>query len=545
MWIVKRAILRIASPFFLLFLAAACGSVVVDSPSETDVTSPDPEPEPESCPPGAQEPCYSGPDGTLDIGVCHAGVRVCPSSGGAWTECVGEVVPSTEVCSTFADESCDGVTACEEQGLWARDMESAEGSARANDVAVDRWGNVLVTGQFEHHVDLAGLSLDGEPGGAFVFKLNSSGEGLWAWQASGAEYGLAIGADADGNVLVAGSFSGTAEIGGEELVSDGPVDLFFAKLDPEGKLLWARKLGGPGYQWPEAMAVDAGGNMLVIGGLHDGADLGDGYLPSFGETDFFVVKYGPDGVRQWSRQFGAAGYDHGLGIAALDDGSMVITGSFDGTLALGGAPLVTAGSVDVFLARLSTNGDHVWSRRFGGGGADLGKGVAVGPTGIVVVAGLISGSVDLGTGPVSAGGSYDLFTAWYGSDGEALGARVGGGPGATVEALDVAVDGAQQAVVTGLMTGTATFDGTPLVSSDTSPGATTDVLVARYAPVGDLVHARVFGDAEKQSVTGVAVDAAGNVILAGSFSGTIDFGTGPLSAPPSPASDLFVAKLSP
>lgn len=69
-------------------------------------TAPD-APEPEAgCAEGVSESCYEGPDGTMGIGVCIAGLKTCAS--GTWGQCEGQVVPSAEVCNGL-DDDCDGV----------------------------------------------------------------------------------------------------------------------------------------------------------------------------------------------------------------------------------------------------------------------------------------------------------------------------------------------------------------------------------------------------------------------------------------------------
>jgi hypothetical protein len=72
------------------------------------------------CQTGATQPCYSGPDGTSGVGVCHTGVRSCDASG-HWGDCVGEVTPGTEGplhgnCGDGLDNNCNGLTDCEELG---------------------------------------------------------------------------------------------------------------------------------------------------------------------------------------------------------------------------------------------------------------------------------------------------------------------------------------------------------------------------------------------------------------------------------------------
>ena len=525
----------------LASLCAACGVVVLERDGSGGG---DDAPPSGPCPASEQEACYSGPAETEVVGACAAGVRYCAEDGASWSACIGEVVPRTEVCFTPQDESCDGVAECTGALVWARDLvkEDAEGTAAG--VAVDPWGDVLVAGAFRGALEVAGLTLHSDDFAAFVLKIDAAGNGLWARQSNGPARGAAIAADANGDVLVAGAFHGSIDLGDGPLVPAGPQDVFLAKYDRDGGLLWSRGFGGKGHQWPEDMAVDAWGNALIIGGLHDGADFGDGYEPSVGETDVFVLKIGPAGERVYSKHFGSSGYDHGLGIAASESGAAVITGSFAGAMDMGGGPLVTAGSDDVFLAWLSPKGEHVWSRRIGGGGFDLGKGIALDPLGVIAVAGLSTGTVDFGGGPVAGGGVYDAFVAFYSSDGEPQGARVFGAPGATAEALDVAADGASQFVVTGHMSGTVSFGGAPLTSA-AADGSATDVFVMKIGQGGLHAYSHVFGDGKQQLAWAIATDQVGSAVVAGSFRGAIDFGGGPLGAPGSGASDLFVAKLMP
>ena len=529
----------LAAVALLASLCAACGNVVVETDGGgggAPLSGP--------CPASEQEACYSGPPETEVVGACAAGVRACSSDGASWSECVGEVLPRAEVCSTPVDESCDGVAECTGALLWARDLDTDEAEGGAAGVAVDSWGDVLVTGTFRGALEVAGLTLESEEHAAFVLKLDAAGKGLWARQSKGPAGGVAIAADADGNVLVAGAFHEEIDLGDGALSPSGAQDVFVAKYDREGELLWSRGFGGAGFQWPEDMAVDGEGNALIIGGLHDGADFGGGYEPSVGETDLFVLKLDPAGERVYSNHCVSTGYDYDLGIEAATDGAAVLTGTFAGTMDLGGAPLVTAGSGDVFLAWLSPKGEHVWSRRFGGPGQDLGKGIALDQHDRIAVAGLSTGTVDFGGGPQPGGGTYDAFVAFFASDGEPQGAHVFGAEGAMAQALDIAADGAGNFVVTGDMSGTVSFGGEPLTAA-AGEGSPTDVFLVKFGEDKQPIYSHVFGDGKTQIPAAVAMDGAGSALLAGSFRGAIDFGTGPLPAPSSGASDLFVAKLMP
>ncbi|HEV7734000.1 MAG TPA: carboxypeptidase regulatory-like domain-containing protein [Candidatus Binatia bacterium] len=61
----------------------------------------------DACVPGTIEACYSGPEDTEGVGLCHAGARVC-SLDGIWGRCDGEVVPGEEDPGNGIDEDCNG-----------------------------------------------------------------------------------------------------------------------------------------------------------------------------------------------------------------------------------------------------------------------------------------------------------------------------------------------------------------------------------------------------------------------------------------------------
>lgn len=69
-----------------------------------------------ACVPGATMACYSGPGGTQDVGLCHAGVQTCNELGTGYGPCVGEVVPGSETCATASDDDCDGMVNEEGEG---------------------------------------------------------------------------------------------------------------------------------------------------------------------------------------------------------------------------------------------------------------------------------------------------------------------------------------------------------------------------------------------------------------------------------------------
>ena len=97
--------------------------------------------------------------------------------------------------------------------------------------------------------------------------------------------------DASGNIFVTGSFMGTTDFGGITLITTGFNDIFVAKYDPNGNLLWVRGFGGPSFEFGNTVAVDGAGNVVVVGSFRGSVDFGGGLLASAGGDDIFVAKY--------------------------------------------------------------------------------------------------------------------------------------------------------------------------------------------------------------------------------------------------------------
>jgi hypothetical protein len=173
--------------------------------------------------------------------------------------------------------------------IWAK-RAGGTGFEEAFAITVDGSGNSYVTGYFEGAASFGPgeanqTILPAPAGGAgiFIAKYNSNGALVWAKRAagSGSGQGFGITVSKTENVYVTGSFTGSVSFGlGEAnqktLTSDGGFDLFIAKYDSNGALLWARRAGGTGSDEAFASAVDDAGNVSVTGSFEGTAIFGLG-----------------------------------------------------------------------------------------------------------------------------------------------------------------------------------------------------------------------------------------------------------------------------
>jgi hypothetical protein len=282
-----------------------------------------------------------------------------------------------------------------------------------------------------------------------------------------AAWGVAT--DGAGNVVIAGHTYGSLAA-----PNKGHDDAFVVKYSPDGTLKWRRQLGSWNRDLAFGVAADAAGNV-VIAGYTRGSLVG----PKKGGLDGFVAKYAPDGTVQWKRQLGTTQDDAALAVAIDAVGNIVIAGVTD---------------ADAFVMKYAPDGTVQWRRRLGSTEYDVAYGVAIDAAGNIVVVGLTDGSLG---GPNK--GDADAFVAAIHSDGTLQWTLQPGTTGFDL-AFGVATDAAGNVFVAGQQPG---------------PNGTDRAFVAAYSRDGTEQWRRQLGGDYFDAAYGVAIDLAGNVVIAG------------------------------
>jgi hypothetical protein len=220
-----------------------------------------------------------------------------------------------------------------------------------------------VTGAFAGPATFASTNLTGSgtngSSDIFVAKYDSSGGLLWVRQAGGTneDQGDAIAADAAGNAYVTGKIFGAADFGNTNVIGRG-ADVFLAKYDTAGNLLWARVAGGNNAIYGDGgfgVTLDPSGNPCVAGYFSGIANFGPTNVPTAGLDDIFVAKYDDAGNLLWVRQAGGSDLDVGYAIAGDAAGNLYLTGFFVATAAFGSTNLMASSPSpyrDIFVAKL-------------------------------------------------------------------------------------------------------------------------------------------------------------------------------------------------
>ena len=431
---------------------------------------------------------------------------------------------------------------------WSRQFGGPGSAAVGNSTAVDAAGNILVAGVFTGTVNLGGSALVSAGGmDIFVAKYSPSGAHIWSkrFGGSGDDIAQSVAVDAAGNVILGGTFMASVSFGGSPLTSSPDQfgspspDAFIAKFGPDGTYQWSKGFGGVGNDVIYAVAADSGGNVVAAGTFVGSVNFGGTTLSSRSSSaDMFLAKYSPTGALTWVSKFGDYGTDVAYGLAIDGGDNIFMAGTFEGTVNFGGGALTALNfSADIALAKFSPAGVHMWSKRFGGNGQDIGYSVATNASGNVALTGYFQGSVDFGGGTILSKGDPDSFLAVFSPTGTHLWSY-GLGSANPDEGLHAAMDSAGNVVVAGTFQGTENLGTGPLVSA-----GSWDLYVAKYSPSGAPLWSRRFGGAGDEIAYAVSVDTGGNIVASGYFRSTTDFGGGPVS--PIGYTDLFILNLAP
>ncbi|MBK6918059.1 MAG: hypothetical protein IPH07_11720 [Deltaproteobacteria bacterium] len=402
-------------------------------------------------------------------------------------ECGNGVVEAPEQCddgNQMAGDGCDvDCTTVVDTTLWSDVIPGAAEVAEAGQgVAVDSQGNVVVVGYIVDALDNPDI---------WLRKYDPAGVEIWTTvldPSMGADdrgYGVAI--DADDNIGVVG------DVG----VGQTSSDIFIAKLDPDGGILWTAVVDGPDSQNDigEDAAFDSEGNLWAVGSVR--VDMAD--------TNIWVAKYTSDGTESFSEIVG--------GPSTLEDRALGVGVDADDNAFVGGYISDEGFKRDVWLRKYDPEGVEAWTVVWDSVemGADSGFDVAVAPDGSVGVAGQT---------PVNAVNQDVWLGRFANEDGALVWQKNFGGPAILNDAgLGIAVDSTNAFIVCGLKGLTDT---------------NTDIWIRKWSNEGTTVWTQTFaGDGGNRDVAlGVAVDGNDDIAV-----------TGQIRAMDNDNADIWVAKL--
>ncbi len=447
---------------------------------------------------------------------------------------------------SFSIFSLSFVNAQSEKFEWAKNL----GGGYADfgySIAVDVSGNVFTTGVFTDTADFdpGTAKFNLKTSGAndiFISKLDATGKFVWAKKIGGAtnDAGYAIALDGTGNAIITGGFTGTVDfdpgIGVSNLTASGSVmDIFIAKFDPNGTLIWAKSIGGSLTDYGSSLAIDATGNIYSTGFFYSTVDFDPDAtaivnLSSAGNSDIFILKLNSAGRFVWAKSIGSASADAGRSIALDANNNVYTTGSFSVTAdfdpGLTEFKLTTVGGSDIFVSKLDASGNFVWAKSMGGSSNEEGTSIVSNSAGQSVITGQFLATVDFnpgtGTTNLTSIGDKDIFILKLDGSGNMAWVKQIGGL-LTDLGLSLALDSKDNIYTTGSFKGTVDFDPGTAKLELTSLG-TEDVYIVKLDASGSYIWAKKIGETGSDVAQSIAVSKTkSDIYVTGYFSGTVDF----------------------
>jgi len=250
--------------------------------------------------------------------------------------------------------------------LWVKKIGSSLDD-ESTSMITDSSDNIYLAGNSYGSIDYETGSLPGS--GSYLIKYNNLGEVMWAKRS----LGKFLASDDSRGFYVCGSFGGTIKIANDVLTSAGYEDVLLIKYDKDGNAIWARSGGDTDVDRCSSLVVDNNQNIYIAGKYYGPAKFGEITLPD-GFADIFIAKYNPSGDLLFVKQSTSPMwlYKEVGGITVDSSNNPFLTGYFeeqiifeDFYLKSGGYPY-HVGDTDIFIVKYDNNGSILWAKQAGG-----------------------------------------------------------------------------------------------------------------------------------------------------------------------------------
>jgi hypothetical protein len=278
-------------------------------------------------------------------------------------------------------------------------------------------GGYVATGRRLNKHPVYGYLLDQD---IVVVKLNASGAKVWEKTFGGTadDYGYKVIPAVDGGYIISGS---SYSVDGDVSGNHGGGDMWILKIDVNGNKVWQKTYGGSKYESKAALTVTTDGVYLLTG--HTESNDGD-VSGNHGSWDVLVLKVDASGSKIWSKTFGGSHQEDANSVVATKDGGCIIAGD---TYSNDGDVSGNHGSdVDMWVLKLDKNGQKTWQSTLGGTDMDQAYSIAALADGSYMVTGFaVSDNGDV----TGNHGNWDYWVVKVSSTGKKLWQKTFGGPG--------------------------------------------------------------------------------------------------------------------
>ncbi len=426
---------------------------------------------------------------------------------------------------------------------WVLNFGSVVGD-QATAITEDQTGDIITVGIIDDSVNFSwrGTNYILLPwrGNCFISKQNVNGQLIWIRHigGSGSMHVRDVATDAQDNFYITGSFSDTVDFNPSsnnfDLISTDPQgDIFVAKYDNWGNLIWAKSIGGSGNDYASSIVVDQDSTVFIAGGYVGVVDFDPGVairqITGNAVQDAFLLKLDHAGNFMSVYPFGGAGVDFCTDLELDNQGNLMVSGNFESQVDFNPTnstdTLSSSGSSDAFILKVDRNLSFGWVKKIGGTMLDAILALEIDDNGKIYLVGSFEGNCDfdpgIGVRRLTAGNT-DGFVLQLSSAGNYNWVnKIGGSRDDQV--VDIAIDHQHNVYVTGYFRDTVDFDPDTSISFNLVAQGNYDHYISQLDTSGALSWVQHFTGNISSSANSVFVDNRDNLYTVGSFQGTVDF----------------------
>ena len=332
---------------------------------------------------------------------------------------------------------------------------------------------------------------------------------------NGKEYIVDMYIDKNNNMYTIGTFNAVVDFDdspGTSSLSTTSTDIFIRKNDASGNLLWVKQIGGNGEETVGGFNFDNYGNMYIVG---SNASLSIDFDPSpvtsytvaattFGRQ-MFVLKLSSEGDFKWVNLYGGYFDDYAIDVKNDLLGNVYFAGTITDYTPVGSTTLNPSNG-HAILVKLDSLGNFNWVKQTGGGSSETVYAIDMDKTQNIYM-----------TGSITNGATYTYYKKYTNS-----GTLIWSKSNLALRANDLVVDTVNQKVyLTGLFNGTVDFDSGSGVSNLTA--SSSDAFILKTDTAGNFIWAKNIGSPNVDIGIGIKIDSHENVYSVGTFKGICDF----------------------
>lgn len=388
-----------------------------------------------------------------------------------------------------------------------------------------------ITADFDGNLYTAGIFTDNTPNDtltntnntaddAYIASYKTDGSLRWQKKLGGVGYEQATDIVATDNAIyICGSYTDTLTIDNTSIFTADTTniydtDIFIAKLDLNGNLVWISTAGSPKDDIATAIDID-GNNLYIVGSFKDTLNMQNNTLVSAGGKDALLINLNTDGSLKWLKGFGSSGTEQFNDVSIVPSSNEIYVGGyFNTTITMDNTTLTSNGDYDALLANITSNGTVNFAKNYGATNAEFISSLSY-VYGNIALAGSFQTQTTLNNTTFNSNGGYDIFVLRTDLVGNIIWAKHAGG--SKTDIVNQVNNKTGNVYICGNFAETCFFDTLTLLGNSLESNA----YIAKYNFDGTLLWSKTINSTEYSEANAIWIDNDDNQFIAGAFSNTM------------------------